>query len=85
MQKALVDLKTGQSGVIVGINGGHGLKSQLEKFGIRAGKGITKVSGIFNQGPVTIQLDNCQVAIGHGKASRILLEVQDNAENSSDR
>lgn len=85
MEKALVDLKIGQSGVVIGVNGGQGLKNQLEKYGIRKGKKITKVSGIFSQGPVTIKLDGCQVAIGHGKASRILLEVSDNAEDSSGR
>ena len=48
---------------------------RLEALGIRPGKRITKVSSMFMRGPVTLQIDHYQVAIGHGMAGRILVEI----------
>lgn len=68
-------MRAGQSGIVVQVLGGPGLASRLNGLGIRPGKRITKVSSMFMRGPVTIQVDRTQAAIGHGMAAKILVEV----------
>ena len=72
-QVTLTRMRTGQSGIVVQIQGGHGLINRLNALGIRPGRRITKVSSMFMRGPVTVQVDRAQVAIGFGMASRILV------------
>jgi len=68
-------MQIGQSGVVVQIQGGHGLVNRLNSLGIRPGKRITKTSSMIMRGPVTIQVDRAQVAIGFGMARRIIIEL----------
>ena len=73
-QITLTQMQTGQSGVVIQIQGGHGLVNRLNALGIRAGKRITKLSSMIMRGPVTVQVDRAQVAIGFGMAKRIIVE-----------
>lgn len=73
----LTQLDEGQKGVLVDIQGGHGLTRRLESLGIRVGKKVTKVSSQFMRGPVTIRIDNFQVAIGFGMARKVLVEIEE--------
>jgi len=66
---------SGQSGIVAHIEGGHGLVNRLNALGIRPGKKITKVSSMLMRGPVTIQLDSAQVAIGFGMANKIIVKL----------
>jgi len=74
-QMALSRMQAGQSGIVIQIQGGYGLVNRLNALGIRPGKRITKVSSMFMRGPVTIQVDRTQVAIGFGMASRIIVDL----------
>jgi len=65
----------GQTGTVIGILGGRGLIQRLEALGIRPGKKVTKISSTLLRGPVTLRVDNAQVAIGFGMANRIIVEV----------
>ena len=65
----------GQTGTVIGILGGRGLIQRLEVLGIRPGKKVTKISSTLLRGPVTLTVDNAQVAIGFGMANRIIVEV----------
>ena len=73
-QIPLSQMQTGQSGVVVQIQGERGLINRLSALGIRPGQRVTKVSSMFMRGPVTVQLGNAQVAIGFGMAKRIIVE-----------
>lgn len=75
-QMTLTQMRTGQSGIVVQIQGGHGMVNRLSALGIRPGKRITKVSGGLMRGPVTVQIDGTQVAIGFGMARRITAELE---------
>jgi len=68
-------MQTGQSGTVVQILGGYGSVSRLSAMGIRPGKRITKVSAMFMRGPVTVQVDRAQLAIGYGVANRIIVAL----------
>ena len=74
-QITLAGMQIGQSGVVIRIQSGHGLVNRLNSLGIRPGKRITKVSSMIMRGPVTIEVDRAQVAIGFGMARRIIVEL----------
>lgn len=74
-QMALSRMQAGQSGIVIQIQGGYGLVNRLNALGVRPGKRITKISSMFMRGPVTIQVDRTQVAIGFGMASRIIVDL----------
>ena len=75
-QLPLSQMEAGQSGIVVQIQGGHGLINRLSALGIRPGKKVTKVSSMFMRGPVTVQAGNSQLAIGFGMANRILVALE---------
>jgi len=72
----LTQLKTGQRGTIIEIQGGAGLTRRLENMGVRAGKKISKTSAQFWRGPQIVKVGNLQVAIGFGMAMKIIVEVE---------
>ena len=79
MMKAKVataaQMLAGQSGVVLGVEGGHVLLGRLESLGIRPGKRIRKVSSGFMKGPSVIEVDGCDIAIGYRMANRILTKM----------
>ena len=74
-QLTLAKMKIGQTGTVVGVLGGHGLIQRLDALGIRPGKKVTKISSTLFHGPVTLRVDNAQVAVGFGMAKKIIVEV----------
>ncbi len=74
-QITLDKMQRGQSGTVVEIRGGHGMVNRLSALGIMPGKKITKISSMLMHGPVTIEVDRVQVAIGFGMAKRIIVEL----------
>jgi ferrous iron transport protein A len=71
----LNELKTGEKGIVQQIDGGKLLMDRLNALGIRPGKEILKVSSMFTRGPITIQIDRTQIAIGLGMAKKILINT----------
>jgi ferrous iron transport protein A len=68
-------MRPGQSGVVVDIKGGFGLINRLNGLGILPGKRVRKISSMIARGPVTIEVDRVQIAIGFGMAKRIIVKV----------
>jgi len=71
----LTQMKVGQVGTVVEIQGGHGLTRRLQALGIRVGVRIIKVSSQIMRGPVTVQIGNSRVAIGFGMARKIIVRA----------
>ncbi len=71
----LIQLKAKQTAIVKEIVGGYGVIHRLEALGIRPGKKITKISAHFWRGPVTVIVDKTKIAIGHGMAQKIVVEV----------
>jgi ferrous iron transport protein A len=69
----LAQLKDGQSGTVVEIQGGHRMADRLNAQGIVPGKKITKTTAMLMRGPVTVEVDRVAVAIGFGMARRIMV------------
>jgi ferrous iron transport protein A len=72
---SLAQMRPGQKGKIVEINGGYGLARKLDALGIRTGKEIKKISEQLMRGPVLLQQNNTQAAIGFGMASKVMVEI----------
>lgn len=70
----LVQMRRGQRGTVLQLQGGRGLVNRLNALGIRPGKKITKVSAMLMKGPVTIEVDRAQIAIGFGMARKIIVK-----------
>lgn len=70
----LAQMKSGEEGIIVAIQGGYGLMRRAEALGVRLGVKIRKISSQFMRGPVTVQVGNTQVALGFGMAQKIIVE-----------
>ena len=70
----LAQLKNGQSGTVVEIQGGRRMVDRLNALSIIPGKKITKTSAMLMRGPVTIEVDRAEVAIGFGMASRVVVK-----------
>ncbi len=56
---------------MVEVAGGRGLAGRLDALGIRPGKQITKISSEIMRGPVVVQVDRSEIAIGFGMARHI--------------
>jgi ferrous iron transport protein A len=69
----LAQMKNGQSGTVVEIQGGRRMLDRLNALGIVPGKKITKTSAMLMRGPVTVEVDRAEVAIGFGMATRIIV------------
>jgi len=74
-QLTLAEMRTGQTGTVVGVLGGHGLIQRLDALGIRPGKKVTKLSSTLFRGPVTLRVNNSRVAVGFGMARKIIIET----------
>jgi len=77
VRKSLTDMKPGQSGVLVEVRGGHGMIRRLDALGLRLCKKVRKVSSMLMRGPTVVEVDGFQVAIGHGMASLMIVEIME--------
>jgi ferrous iron transport protein A len=74
-QLTLAEMKTGQTGIVVGVLGGPGFIRRLDALGVRPGKKVTKLSSTLFRGPVILRVNNARVAAGFGMAKKIIVEV----------
>lgn len=68
-------MRAGTTGTVLEIAAGHALSRRLQALGVRPGKKIGKVSSMFGRGPVTIRIENMEVALGFGMADKIMVEL----------
>ncbi len=74
-QLTVAQMRTGQTGTVVGVMGGLGLARRLDALGIRPGRQVTKMSSTLFHGPVTLGVNSSRVAVGFGMARRIVVKV----------
>jgi Fe2+ transport system protein FeoA len=73
----LIQMKENQKGRVWEISGGSALQHRMMSMGIYAGREITKLSHFALRGPVTIRVGRSMLALGHGMAGKITLEVEE--------
>ncbi len=69
----LARMLKGQTGTVSSIKGFR-LAKRLESLGIRPGSQVTKVSTLFNRGPVVVSVCGTEVALGFGMAKKVMIE-----------
>lgn len=69
----LTDLKTGESGAILSLEGGCRFQQRLRTLGLKEKKKLRVVAIHPFRGPVVIEIDNRKITIGRGMASKILV------------
>jgi len=72
----LTQMQSGQSGVLAEILGRYGLVNRLDALGLRPGRRITKISSMLMGGPITVQIDRTEVAIGFGIARKVMVRLE---------
>ncbi|PIU12793.1 FeoA family protein [Methylobacterium sp. CG08_land_8_20_14_0_20_71_15] len=75
MRKLLVELREGESGIVVGVRGGFGVQRRLATLGIRINKKVRMITAQPFRGPVVVEVDRTHIAIGLGMAWKVLVEV----------
>jgi ferrous iron transport protein A len=76
MEILLIHLKTGQKARIIGLEGGSGFQRNVRSRGIREGKILEVITRHPIGGPIVIEIDGRETAIGRGMARRIVVEVE---------
>lgn len=72
---SLIQMKANQKGKVIEITGGGGLQNRLISMGIYEGKEITKLSHFALRGPVAIKVGRSVIALGHGMANKVIVEL----------
>jgi len=70
-------MKTGEKGIIAHIDGGTVLEKRLAVMGVRMEKTITKLSSFVMKGPVAIKSGRTVIALGHGMAAKIWINLSE--------
>jgi ferrous iron transport protein A len=73
---SLAQVKTDQKSKVIEILGGLNLQNKLMNMGVYKGKEVTKISHIGLRGPVVIKTGRSILALGHGVALKIMVEVE---------
>jgi Fe2+ transport system protein FeoA len=73
----ITQLSNGTSAKVVELDENNEITSKLEAMGIIPGAIITKKSAIISKGPIIIEKDFIQFAIGYDTAQKIIVEPLD--------
>ena len=73
---SLAQMKENQKGRVLEIASGSLLQSRLMSMGIYKGREITKLSHFALKGPVALKVGRTVMALGHGMASKVIVEIE---------
>jgi ferrous iron transport protein A len=73
--QTLDNLRPGQKAKVVEVHGGWGLRQKLCELGILPGQVVTMSNSSLWRGPVMVQVDSNEVALGRGVAAKVMVEV----------
>ena len=74
MKIDLLELEIDHEATVIQLRGGVTLQNKLSSLGIREGKKIKKIGKNFFRGPITVQVGQTRVAVGHSMAKKIIVE-----------
>ena len=72
---SLINIKANHKSRVVEISGGGNLQDKLMNMGVYKGREVTKLSHIGLRGPVVIRAGRTILALGHGVAAKVIVEV----------
>ncbi len=70
----LTQVKDGTLAKVIALQGGQKFAAKLDAMKIVPGTVILKKTSALKQGPIVIEKDNMQLAIGYGMAKKIIVE-----------
>lgn len=73
MEITLFDLESGKKATIKRLDGGVEFRKKLTSLNIRVGKTIRKITAQPLHGPIVIEIDNTEAAIGMNMAKKIVV------------
>ena len=73
---SLVHIRENQKAKVLEISGGRILQHRMMSMGIYPGREITKLSHFALRGPVAVRVGRSVLALGHGVAAKIIVEVE---------
>lgn len=73
---SLAQMKENQIGKVFEIASGSALLNRLMSMGIYKGREITKLSHFALRGPVALKVGRTVMALGHGMAGKIIVEIE---------
>jgi len=73
MEITLFNLESGKKATIKRLDGGVEFRKKLTSLNIRVGKTIRKITAQPLHGPVVIEIDNTEAAIGMNMAKKIVV------------
>lgn len=76
--QSLSELPVDREAEVVRIEGGTILNERLTALGIGRGQKVRKISNVGLGGPLIIEVNRAQVAIGRGMAMKIVVRDLDN-------
>ncbi|WP_297214102.1 MULTISPECIES: FeoA family protein [Thermodesulfovibrio] len=72
--KTLINIENGKKVKILKISGGKGIRQHLQCLGIHIGDVVTLKKSSFLGGPVLLEINGYDIALGKGIASKIEVE-----------
>ncbi|MEJ5226523.1 FeoA domain-containing protein [Thermodesulfovibrio sp.] len=72
--KTLINIENGKKVKILKISGGKGIRQHLQCLGIHIGDVVTLKKSSFLGGPVLLEINGYDIALGKGVASKIEVE-----------
>lgn len=73
----LTQLKVGKSAMVASVKGEKNVVSKIESIGISSGVKIKKVGSSLFHGPIIVEKDFMQIAVGYDMAKQIFIEILD--------
>ncbi len=73
---SLLQMKEKRRGKIAEVCGGSIFANRMMSMGIYPGREIIKLSHFALRGPVTIKVGRSVLALGHGMAGKIIVEIE---------
>lgn len=72
----LTNMKEGQTGIIITVDGGKGATKRLADLGLTTGTEIKVIRKALFSGPVKIQVRGSRMVIGRGLALKIIVALK---------
>ena len=69
-----------KSGIIISLEGGAKFHARLQALNLRIGKRIKKISTNPFRGPIVVEIDRSRLALGHGMANKVMVEITEGDE-----
>lgn len=76
VETSLIDIKDGQTAIVISILGGKMVIKRLADLGLKSGTQIKVIRTTWSSGPVQVEVCGSRLVLGRGLASKIIVEMK---------